>query len=246
MTRTIAGLLGAIAALSAQTAAPRFEVASIKPTPIDQYNGSSGISSGHGRINGNGVTLKRCIIGAYGVGPSQIIGGPPWLDTDRFEIAAKADGPAGDGDLMIMLQTLLADRFKLAIHRETRPLEALVLEVAKNGPKLEKAEEGANSSTNGSRGSIVGKALTMSHFAWVLSRTMNVPVVDGTGLAGAFNLTLQWSPDADKPLKPGETGADTGPSIYTAIQQQLGLRLQARKTPIEVVVIDHAEKPTEN
>ncbi len=229
-----------------QTAAPpRFEVASIKPTPPDLYRGSSGIPTGHGRLTGNHVTLKRCIIGAYSVGPSQVIGGPPWLDTDRFEIAAKAGQPVGDDALMVMLQSLLAERFKLVLHRETRMLDALVLEVAKNGPKLEKAES-ANAGTDSSHGRIDAKALTMDHFAWVLSRTMGVPVINGTGLQGAFNFKLEWSPDSDKPLKPGEIPPDTGPSLYTAIRQQLGLRLHARKAPVEVLVIDHAELPSEN
>lgn len=247
MIRATAGLALAVSwAACAQTAAPpRFEVASIKPIPLDIYRGSSGISTGHGRMTASNVTLKRCIIGAYGVGPSQIIGGSPWLDTDRFEIAAKADQPVGDAALMVMLQTLLAERFKLVLHRETRLLDALVLEVAKNGPKLEKAES-ANASTDSSRGRIAAKALTMDHFAWVLSRTMAVPVINGTGLQGAFNVKLEWSPDSDKPVKPGEIPPDTGPSLYTAIQQQLGLRLHARKAPVEVLVIDRAEHPSEN
>lgn len=247
MIRALAGLLLAVPwSLSAQPAPEsRFEVASIKPTPADQYNGSSGIKSGHGRITASGVTLKRCIIGAYGVGPSQIVGGPPWLDSDRFEIAAKADQPLGDAGLMTMLQTLLADRFKLALHHETRTLEALVLEVAKSGPKLEKAE-GEGSSTDSHRGGITGRSLSMDHFAWVLARALNVPVVNQTGLEGNFNFKLEWSPDADKPVKPGEIPADTGPSIYAALQEQLGLRLASRKAPVDVLVIDHAERPTEN
>jgi uncharacterized protein (TIGR03435 family) len=249
--RAIAGLViclsGTAYAQSPQPAAAlRFEVASIKPTPADQYNGSSGIATGHGRLTGSRVTLKRCIMGAYGIGPNQLSGGPPWLDSDRFEIAAKADHPLDDDAVfMAMLQVLMAERFKLAIHRETRTVEALVLEVAKNGPRLEKAEDG-ESSTNSNRGRIDARVITMRRFAEVLSRQMDVPVVNQTGLEGAFNLKLEWSPDSDRPLKPGEIAPDNGPSIFTAIQQQLGLRLQSRKTPVDVLVIDHAEKPTEN
>jgi len=247
MTRRLVPLMVAFPSLvCAQSAAPlRFEVASIKPTPADEYDGSSGIPTGHGRLTGNHVTLKRCILGAYGVGPSQVVGGPPWLDSDRFEIAAEADRPVGDATLMLMLRTLLADRFKLVLHRETRSLEALVLEVDKNGPRLETAQPG-NSQTAASRGRIEATALSMDHFAWVLSRTLSVPVVNRTGLDGVFDFKLEWSPESDRPLKPGEIPADAGPSIFAAIRQQLGLRLQARKAPVEVLVIDHAEKPSAN
>jgi len=246
--RTIrfAGLISLSAALCAQ--APRFEVASVKPTPPDQYNGSSGIASGHGRIDGERVTLLRCILGAYHVSPRQVIGGPPWLDTDRFEIAAKADHRTEDDEeLMIMLRALLAERFQLALHRETRTMDALVLEVVKNGPKLEKSSgTGANSNTSGSHGALNATDTPMATLAEVLSRTIGSPVVNGTNLDGAYNFKLTWNPEADRPLKPGEAPADNGPNLFTALQQQLGLRLQARKLPVEVLVIDRAEKPAAN
>lgn len=214
--------------------APRFEVASIKPTSADQINGISGITTGHGRIMANNVTLKRCILAAYGLGPSQITGEPAWLDSDRFEISAKVEQPVDDdAALMKMLRTLLAERFNLSVHRETRTVRALVLEVAKNGPKLEKAE-GEAATTNNGRGLIVATVITMNRFAEVLSRQMELPVVDSTGLQGAFNLKLQWAPENAK--------TDDGPSIFTALQQQLGLRLESRKVPIELLVIDHARR----
>src|SRR5579864_5252123 len=146
----------------------QFEVASVRPSSADQSN--SGGKTGHGSVRMTNVTLKRCIMGAYGVGPNQIVGGPAWLDSDRYEIVAKAEQPVDDdGILMAMLQTLLAERFKLAIHRETRPVQAFVLEVAKSGPKLEKAEEG-ESTTNSSRGVVDARTTTMDRFAKVLSR----------------------------------------------------------------------------
>src|SRR5580692_2481271 len=120
--------------------APRFEVASVKP--VSAATGG-GVVTGHGRVTFVGETLKRCIMGAYGLGPNLIAGGPPWLDSDRFEIVAKSEhAEDGDKELMLMLRTLLAERFKLSVHRETRTMSALVLEVAKNGPKLEKSEGG--------------------------------------------------------------------------------------------------------
>jgi uncharacterized protein (TIGR03435 family) len=220
----------------------QFEVASIKPSnPGSSF--SSGIATGHGKLNAENVTLKRCIIGAYGVGPSQVIGGPDWLDSDQFNIQARAGQPTdSDAELMRMLQGLLADRFHLAIHRETRPLQAYVIEVAKGGPKLEKAEGDSDrdSSTNSSHGSLVAQKTSMDLFAQVIARQVDLPVVNQTGLAGAYNFKLQWTPEKEL------SRPDAGPSIFTAIQEQLGLRLRAQKTPLEVIVIDHAEKPTEN
>lgn len=219
---------------------PRFEVASIKPSNPDQLNAPSGIRTGHGRIAGNNVTLKRCIMGAYGLGPHLIAGGPDWLDSDRFEIVAKSEQPDdGDAELMQMLRTLMAERFKLAVHRETRTMPALSLEVAKNGPKLEKTGDGAAATRNG-RGLIDARVITMGRFAEVLSRQMDLPVVDTTGLKGAFNLKLEWAPESAR------DAMDSRPSLFTALQQQLGLRLRSRKMPIEILVIDHAEKPLEN
>ena len=244
--RAIACLAVWVAALPAQPASEQsFEVASIKPTAPGQYSGSSGIATGHGRLTGNSVTLKRCIVGAYGVGPDQVIGGPPWIDTDRFEIAAKANQPVGDAILMVMLRGLLAERFHLQLHRETRTLEGLALEVSRNGHRMQKAEEG-DSNTSSSHGRIVASSTGMKTFAQLLSRQTGFPVVDQTGLSEKFDFTLEWSPESDRPLKPGETDTDRGPSLFTAIQQQLGLRLQPRKMPVEVLVIDHTEAPTAN
>jgi uncharacterized protein (TIGR03435 family) len=241
--------LGVVLAPSAR--GQQFEVASVKPAGAGQANGSSGMSSGvttgHGRLTANNVTLKRCIMGAWGVGPNQISGGPAWLDSDRFEIAAKAGQPVDDEVILnSMLRNLLAERFKLAVHRENRTVEALVLEVAKNGPKLEKTDAG-EAATNSSRGRIDARKATMDHFADVLSRQMDLPVINRTGLEGAFNLKLEWTPESLKPAGTGTAGAATEqPSIFTAIQQQLGLRLRSEKTPVEILVVDHAERPSEN
>ena len=179
-------------------------------------------------------------MGAYGVGPHEISGGPDWLDSDRFEILAKADRPTDDDDvLMLMLQSLLADRFKLALHRETRTMRAFVLELGKNGPKMEKAppgESGTNTSSSNSGVVIKAHNTGMDAFARILARSMDLPVVNHTGLDGVFNFMLQWAPD----------GSTDGPSISTALQEQLGLRLRSTKAPVEILVIDHLEKPSEN
>jgi uncharacterized protein (TIGR03435 family) len=239
-------MMGAIYAQPAP--APRFEVAAIKPTPSDQWDGPSGGDEGKGRYTMYNRTLKRYIMAAYSLGPNQIVGGPPWLDADRFDISAKAEQPVdADEVLMEMVRTLLAERCKLAVHRESRPIAVYVLEVAKNGPKLEKVTDSATSATtNSSRGSIDAQAITMTRFAEVLSRQMDLPVVDKTGLDGSFNLKLKWSTQTERPTPPGHLPSiDTGSSIFAAIQN-LGLRMQARKASVEMLVIDHVERPSQN
>jgi uncharacterized protein (TIGR03435 family) len=209
----------------------RFEVASVRRGTPGRSGG--GLQTGNGRLLVENETLKRCIMGAFSVGPNQIVGWPAWLGTDTFHIEAKAEEPVGDGAIMQMLQQLLKDRFKLEAHRESRTIQAYVLSVAKNGPKLEKSA-GGGSTTENSRGRISARATTMDHFAQVLSRQMDFPVLNETGLDGVYDLTLEW------------TNADTGPSIFVALQEQLGLRLSSRKAAVDVLVIDHVERPTEN
>jgi uncharacterized protein (TIGR03435 family) len=250
MIRAVASLAVCVAgAVYGQSAVgQQFEVASIKPSNAD--SGSSGIESGHGRIHGINVTLKRCIMGAYGIGPNQVLGGPDWITSDLFDITAKAEQPVGGAALMSMLQTLLADRFKLALHREATPIQAYVLEIAKSGPKLEKGD-GQGARTNSGRGEIVATNATLDRFSEILSRQMDLPVVNHTGLQGVFNLKVRWTPESAPPAKPPEGPIIEGPiiegpSIFTAIQQQLGLRLHAQKVSIEVLVIDRAERPSEN
>ena len=223
----------------------RFEVASVKPSKADP--GASGIKTGHGRLDAKNVTLKRCIMGAYGVGPHQIVGGTVWLDAVLFEICSKADQSTDDDTvLMSMLQDLLGERFKLTLHREKRTIRALVMEVGKNGPKLEKAEPGeaGTNTINGKTGLIIDAHNTdMDLLARVLAREMDLPVVNRTGLEGIFNFKLQWARETSRP---SDGGGVEGASTFTAIQEQLGLHLRADKAPVEVLVIDHVEKPSEN
>jgi uncharacterized protein (TIGR03435 family) len=238
----IRAVVSLVVCISGVVYGQQFEVASIKPSNAEA--GSSGISSGNGRLTASNVTLKRCIMGAYAVGPNQVFGGPDWLDSDRFDILAKAEEPVGDHALMAMLQTLLAERFKLALHREARPISVYVLEIAKNGPKLEKGD-GLGAKTSNGRGNIVATNASMDRFAEILSRQMDLPVVNQTGLDGVFNVKLQWTPESAT-AKPPDGAALDGPSVFTAIQEQLGLRLHAQKAPVEVLVIDHVERPSEN
>jgi uncharacterized protein (TIGR03435 family) len=244
ITIVAAALLSLTIITAAQNQPLAFEVASIKPSKANA-NGSSGINSRNGRIDASNVTLKRCIMGAYEVGPNQIIGGPDWLDSERFEITAKAEEPVGVSVLNKMLQTLLTDRFKLVLHRETKQIDAYILESRNEAARIEKGD-GKGATTNNGRGNIVAMNATMDRFAEILSRQMDRPVVNHTGYEGVFNLTLKWTPESTGTAKPDNGAAIEGPSIFTAIQEQLGLRLRAQKVAVDVIVIDHAEKPSEN
>jgi uncharacterized protein (TIGR03435 family) len=179
-------------------------------------------------------------MGAYHVGPSQVVGGPPWLAIERFNIVDKSPKDTNDDDVLdVMEQALLAERFHLELHRESRPMSAYVIEVAKGGPKLEKSR-GGESSVTYSLNTLLARNTGMDRFAYVLSRSVNLPVVNRTGLEGIFNFQLRWESDSER------SRPDAGPTLFTAIQEQLGLRLRAEKAPVEVLIIDRAQKPTEN
>jgi uncharacterized protein (TIGR03435 family) len=240
------------AAAAQQSSAPRFEVTSVKPF-TGPNSGSSGIKTSHGRLDATNVTLQRCIVGAWGVSPSQLSGGPDWINTDRFDISAKADQPVADDSVfMLLLRGLLADRFRLVLHMESRPMQAYVLEVGKAGPNatgLRKTalQDSADSSstTNGTntQTSITARKASMDLLAKILARELRQPVIDRTGLAGNFDFTLSWTPDRMGATAPADSDL---PTIFTAVQDQLGLRLRSEKLPIDVLVVDRAERPSGN
>jgi uncharacterized protein (TIGR03435 family) len=212
---------------------PAFDVASIKPSTAEPGSGS-GISTDTGRIAGRNVTLKRCIRGAYNIPEAQIFGGPKWVDEERYDIDAKSTGPAGGQALMAMLQQLLAERFKLVIHRETRPLAGYALVVGKKGIIAKLSESTGPTRSNSSRRSIEGEACSMGCLATKLAEVLHVPVTDSTGLEGRFDFKLEWVPD------------DLQTAVMPALEEQLGLKLEGRKIPTEVIVIDSAEKASAN
>jgi len=223
---------------------PQFEVSTVKPSSPGS-GASSGIRTGYGRLDGENVTLKRCIIGAYEVGPHEVVGGPDWVNTDTFVISAKSEQPVNDDHLLdSMLQRLLADRFKLVLHTEKRMMPAYALEIDKKGQRLQPAKEG-DSSTNlsggsGGRTNLEARNTDMALFARVLARTVDLPVVDKTGLKGIFNFNLQWTSESEIAANRG--GPDAV-SIFTALPEQLGLRLRSTTALVEVLVIDHVERP---
>ncbi len=233
--------------VSAQTPAPpvAFEVASVKlhkpePGPLRVSTAAQ-----NGRITFVNVTLKACIRQAYGLRPYQVAGGPGWLADDRYDIVAKAAGPASKTQLMPMLQALLADRFKLTFHIETKEMPVYSLVIAKKGSKIHAVKDDGNGLQIGAdpEHPFSARNISMAQFAGALSRdqAFDFPILDRTGLTGVFNITLDFVPD-------DATSTDTavGPSILTALQEQLGLKLEAAKGPMEILVIDHAERPSEN
>jgi uncharacterized protein (TIGR03435 family) len=247
-------LVSFCATLFAQQAAgpPAFEVASIKPS-LEPPGSVVGIFESKGRISAKNVTLKRCVRGAYDVLEPQIIGGPKWVDQDRYYIEAKATVPAGDHELMLMLQTLLADRFKLVLHREQRTIPGYRLVLGKGGLRAQASAPDRGSVGHSQRGRIEAEGCTMAQLALKLAEVLQQPVLDATGVAGRFDLKLEWTPDdmqAKAPSADERAGnapeAGAGPSVFAALQEQLGLKLELGKIPAQVLVIDSAEKPSEN
>jgi uncharacterized protein (TIGR03435 family) len=232
--RTVLALtaIGLASLIPAQTR-PAFEVASVKPADPGTGVGSWTQSS-LGEFSFIG-SLHSLIKKAYDVEDFRISGEPKWLDADMFRIDAKPGGAQAN----LMLQTLLADRFKLAVRHETKELPVYALVVGKYGPKLEKDETGTSGMASG-RGMLRG-TMDIAALASSLSTTLGRQVVDKTDLKGPYRFSLKWTPD-DEPAP--ATG--NAPSLVTAIQEQLGLKLESTKGLVDVLVIDHAEKPSAN
>lgn len=226
------------------TARPAFEVASVKPgTGPDSYSIIQATPGG--RFTAQNLPLKYLIGVAYEVKGPQIQGGPGWIEMTRFDISAKAEGSPTLPEMLPMLRSLLEERFKLAIHRDTKQLSILALTVAKGQAKLVKSSAGGcGSPTCGLRSiryGLAGTEVSMSDLTKGLSEVLGVIVIDRTGLPDHYDVHLEWSPD---PSRPGWNGP--GASIFADLQEQLGLKLESQKAPVEVLVIDHAEKPDAN
>jgi uncharacterized protein (TIGR03435 family) len=196
------------------------------------------------------ASMRSLLQFAFDMPDAQILNAPEWLGSRNFDVEAKADMAVDDWMRTLdsdhakaakekMVQALLADRFRLVVHRETRELPVYVLVVAKGGAKLQEAKGGAH--FGGSRGEITDQGASIATLADQLSRVVGRPVVDKTGLAGRFDLTLKWTPESGAPQADSD-----GPSIFTAIQEQLGLKLESAKAPVPVLVIDHVEMPSAN
>lgn len=215
-------------------ARPEFEVASIRP-PSPSGDRGTNMSTTGGTLRLHNATLKFCIVVAYNVQESLIDGGPAWINSQTFEILAKAPDSASKADLLPMLRSLLEDRFRLAVHSETRQRPVFVLTVAKGGPKLRPSDGGDGFLGRRGSGPLTGRKASMTGLAATLSTLMGRKVLDHTGLSGVYDFTLEFAPPnaTDSPL----------PVLVTALQEQLGLRLESANGPVEVLVVDHAEKP---
>jgi bla regulator protein BlaR1 len=248
-----------------------FEVASIKPASPDAKGSSIQFLPGGG-LSMTNIPLRAMITFAYDVRDFQVSGGPGWIGTERFDVRAKADRTASDGpddfakmtdtqrktirdQIAERLRALLADRFQLVVHKETKDQPIYALLVSKSGAKLQEVKElGPRQGMSMNRGRLQGMAAPIEMLGQTLSNVTGRPVIDKTGLIGKYDFVLEWTPDPGADARAQGFGdgvtepapAPGGPTIFTALQEQLGLRLEAQKGPVPNIVIDRAEKPSEN
>jgi uncharacterized protein (TIGR03435 family) len=256
-------LVGVFATFLAAEQQPQFEVATVKPGPPVAPGTPLPVNLGSFR-NGTAMltntTLSECIQFAYGIVSDTQIAGPDWIKSRdvRFDILAKTGPDVPREQALLMMQNLLAERLKLSLHHEPREMSFLALVVTKGGPKLAPANLQIPPEQIPAQlpGRLSSPRMLMSVLATLLSRFERQVVMDQTGLNGFFSVELQWTPDALRnraapdgaaPLINGQTVNLDGPSLPTALQEQLGLRLESRKGPVDVLVVDSAEKvPMDN
>jgi uncharacterized protein (TIGR03435 family) len=219
------------------TVGPQFEVASIRPG-APGARGATIYNPTRERFAINSITTKALIAYAYDVREFEVSGGPSWVGTEEYDIVAKPQGEASNARILAMAKNLLAERFNLTLHHESKEMPVLALTVAKVGPRLHRSEAKGGPEIRGGRGRLVGRKVTMGMLAAQLAgRVLDRAVLDRTEIAGEFDIDLEWTPDEN----PGP-----GPSIFTALQEQLGLKLETQKGVVDVLVIDHVERPSAN
>jgi uncharacterized protein (TIGR03435 family) len=241
---------------------PQFEAASIKVDTLGGGGNRNEFAELPGRLNIVNNRLRMIIGQAYGLNQDfLLVGGPSWVNSTRYTIQAKAEGTPSEKEMMLMLQVLLEGRFKLKVHRETRELPVYSLTVAKGGPKLQQSKEGGcavrkpdaraafppGQPTNPYCGSTLllrgrwdASRVDMPKIIWALSTLVDRQVIDKTGLTGQYDIHIEIPPD------PLATNDPAAPSLFTVLQDQLGLKLESDRGPVEVLVIDQVEKPSEN
>lgn len=221
-------------ALSSQAPSPTFEVASVKRSTSDGSSG--GVRPGPDGITARGASLFLLIRVAYNLQDHQIQG-PGWLRDDRYDIVAKASAPvSGQEPLRLMLQALLAERFKLVVRQEQQPRPVYALTAPDGGRKLRKVEDTGRGGASAGDGQLAFTATTMRGLASRLGQILQQPVVDATQLEGAYDFVLTWQP-----------GDGQDASLLTAVREQLGLILESRRMPVDTLVVDRAERnPIEN
>jgi uncharacterized protein (TIGR03435 family) len=233
----------------------QFDVAAIKQNVTPSGHSHIYFSSSDGKFQAINVPLKQLLQFAFAIPDTRIENVPAWAASEKFDIDAKSD-PALDAHLkalpdaqaraekLLMLQALFADRFHLTTHRESKilPVYALIVANSKTGPTLEPAKAGSQFSN--SRDHIVDQGATLDILAEQLARETGRPVLNQTAAAGRFDFTLRWTPDPAP--GPADPSAPTAPSLFTALQEQLGLKLESQKAPVEVLVVDQIDPPTPN
>jgi uncharacterized protein (TIGR03435 family) len=244
----VASIIVAAAALAHAQAPAEFEVASVRPNLVDDRIVTIRVGPG-GTFSARGYTLVLLIQRAYGVMDWNVSGGPAWIRTDRYDVAAKANvqGDITEAELKPMLAKLLADRFKLTLHHSSTQTSGYALEVAKGGPKLKPTADGeehqntfrmTNAGTSGQR-------ISMRDFARFFGGKLGLIMVDETGLTGPFDFKADWKMDTDRAAA-DLPGADSREPLreaaFDALQTQLGLKAVPKKVTVEILVIDHADK----
>ena len=235
---------------------PTFEVATIKPSNPDTP-GKLFTVRGRQVLTIN-TTLNDLITFAYGLHARQITGGPGWLETDKYDVTGQPDAPGLPNQMQLrtMVQKLLADRFKLAFHRDKKELSVYALVVDNKGPTLTKSEgdpNGLPSLLFRGLGALPARNATMADLAGVMqAAVLDRPVVDQTGLTGRYDFTLTWTPDETQfvsmgiRVPPPTADSSAPPGLFAAIQEQLGLKFESAKAPVDVIVVDHVERPSDN
>ena len=248
----ITARLAALAALASTAGLSQtFEVASVKPAAARSGEGSrrESVEFGPDSLTLRNVRMTTCIKWAYHVFEYQVAG-PAWLTSERFDVIAKSAQPVDEQQLRLMLRELLADRFKLAFHRENKEMAAYVVTVGKNGHKLQPSDGPGPVRLSGKGMGFKAEKASVEEMADLLTTPLRAPVVDETGLKGRFDFTIDVSPYISEVLAKRSEG-NAIPDIIalgiTAIQEQLGLKIDSRKMPVEILAIDQIVKiPTEN
>jgi uncharacterized protein (TIGR03435 family) len=192
-----------------------------------------------GRFAIAAITTKALIAYAYDVRDFQVSGGANWVGSEEYDVVAKPQGEASKQRILAMARNLLAERFNLALHHESKEMPVLVLTVAKGGAKLHLSASTGGPEVRGGKGHLIARKVTMAMLAAQLAgRVLDRTVLDRTEIAGEFDVDLEWTPE-ERPDEPG-------PSIFTALQEQLGLKLETQKSAVDVLVVDHVERPSAN
>jgi uncharacterized protein (TIGR03435 family) len=250
-------------AMVAQPSSPRpkfeaFEVATVKPADPGPQSSRFIAMQGPDRFVATNYSLKLLIAAAYDLNERTISGGPDWIDSAKYDIAAVTPGAVrpDHGEQMAMLRKLLADRFSLGFHREEKEFSIYRLVAAKDGPKIKASAAAADEPVVVGPGvvypqrvSLPARNARMEDFVSILQRAiLDRPVVDKTGLTGRYDFDLDWAPDETQfgGDLPAPSANATYPPLFTAIQEQLGLQLIATRGPVSALVVDHAERPSAN